>query len=504
MFVNLTGRGPLNDQIYQAIRREILAGHAPAASRLPATRALARELGVSRNTVLLAYDQLLAEGYAEGRRGSGTYVAAMLPDTTIPARSGRAPARTVSTSKLRLSAYGRRLVGIPVLGPPAVSAKGRLPYDFRYGVPAVEEFPHRPWRRALARRARSASVGSMTYGPPEGYAPLRQALADYLRRARGLLCDPEQVLVVNGSQQALDLVSRVVLDPGDRVVIEEPHYQGARYAFLATGARLVPAPVDAEGFDVRSLPAIAATARLVYVTPSHQFPTGVVMPLGRRLALLSWARRTGAYVVEDDYDSEYRYEGRPIETMQGLDRAGRVIYVGTLSKVLFPALRIGYLVLPPPLVGPFRTAKSLVDRHTSTLEQEVLAELIADGSFERHLRRSRTRYGERRAALLQALADTMRDLAEVVGANAGLHLLVWLRGIAPPHGDSLIRRAADVGVGLYPIAPYYLTPPRRVGLLLGYASLTEAAIRAGIRRLAGVVMRPALPNRPAKNGWQPR
>jgi GntR family transcriptional regulator/MocR family aminotransferase len=327
----------------------------------------------------------------------------------------------------------------------------------------------------------------MAYTRPEGHAPLRQALADYLRRARGVLCDPGQIIVVNGSQQALDLVARVLLDPGDRVVIEEPHYQGARFAFLATGARLVPARVDAEGLDVRGLPAAARSARLVYVTPSHQFPTGVVMPLGRRLGLLSWAKRGGAHIVEDDYDSEYRYEGRPIEAMQGLDRAGRVIYMGTFSKVLFPALRIGYLVLPAPLVEPFQAAKWLTDRHTSTLEQEVLAEFIRDGSFERHLRRSRTCYAARRAALLQALADYLPKRAEVIGANAGLHLLVWLRGVSPHTVDRLVQRAAGVGVGLYPIAPYYLRPPRRVGFLLGYAALTEGAIRNGIRRLAGVL-----------------
>lgn len=279
----------------------------------------------------------------------------------------------------------------------------------------------------------------------------------------------------------------MLLDPGDRVVIEEPHYQGARLVFLAAGARLVPAPVDGDGLDVACLPRAGARARLAYVTPSHQFPTGVVMSLGRRLALLEWARRADAHVVEDDYDSEYRYEGRPIEAVQGLDRAGRVIYVGTLSKVLFPALRLGYLVLPGPLVEPFRRAKWATDRHTGTLEQEVLAEFIRDGHFERHLRRSRTRYAARRAALLDALAAHFGDRAEVVGANAGVHLLVWLRGVAPGALDRLVQRAAEDGVGVYPIAPYYLIPPKRAGLLLGYASLTEAEIRAGIRRLAAVL-----------------
>lgn len=487
MFVKVDGQGPLSAQISRSFRRAVLAGELSPATRLPSSRALAQELGVSRNTVLLAYDQLLAEGYVVGRGGSGTYVTSALPDTALPTDAGRESPGVPPVSPPRLSAYGRRLVQAPIPPFPSSPPDGRLRHDFRYGVPTVREFPHGTWRRLLARRARAASPGSMSYGPPEGYPPLRAAIAAYLRRARGVGCDREQVVVVNGSQQALDLTARALLDPGDRVVIEEPHYQGARLVFLAAGARLVPGPVDADGLDIGRLPQEGARARLAYVTPSHQFPTGVVMSLGRRLALLEWARRADAHVIEDDYDSEYRYEGRPIEAVQGLDRAGRVIYVGTLSKVLFPALRLGYLVLPEPLVEAFRRAKWATDRHTGTLEQEVLAEFIGDGHFERHLRRSRTRNAARRAALLDAVATHLGDRVEVVGANAGVHLLVWLRGIAPMALAPLVRRAAGVGVGVYPVAPYYLTPPRQAGLLLGYAALTEPEIRAGIRRLASVL-----------------
>jgi GntR family transcriptional regulator/MocR family aminotransferase len=489
VFIKLDGSGSLYQQLYQSLRSAILAGQCTPGTRLPATRVLARELGVSRNTVLLAYDQLLAEGYAVGQAGSGTYVAAALPDTMLAtAHTARQMVSFPPLTMPRLSAYGRHVAeNSPLPPPPLKSHAYPVRYDFRYGLPAVEEFPHDIWRRLLARRARGASLRSLRYGPPEGYAPLRETIADYLRRARAVVCEPEQIVVVNGSQQALDLTTRVLLDAGDSVVIEEPHYQGARQVFLAAGARLYTAPVDAEGLDVTALPPAAAHTRLAYVTPSHQFPTGAIMSLARRLALLAWAERTDTYVLEDDYDSEYRYEGRPVEAVQGLDRSSRVIYVGTFSKVLFPALRLGYLVLPSALVQPFLAAKWLTDRHTSTLEQEMLTDFIREGHFERHLRRSRTYNAARRAALLDALATYLGDRVEVSGANAGMHLLVWLHGVMPERVEMLIEDAARAGVGFYSVAPYYLHPPPRAGLLLGYAAMTEDEIRAGIQRLATIL-----------------
>ena len=489
MFVKLDGSGSLYQQLYRALRRAILAGQLTPGARLPATRTLARELGVSRNTVLLAYEQLLAEGYAVGQAGSGTYVAAALPDAMLTTTQTLPEVvQPVAPVRPRLSAYGRyAAMHWPVLAPGQEPPRAAVRYDFRYGLPAVEEFPHDIWRRLLARRARSASLRSLRYGPPEGYGPLREAIADYLRRSRAVLCEPEQILVVNGSQQALDLTARVLLDPGAWVVIEEPHYQGARQVFLAAGARLLTGVVDAEGLDIADLPRAAATARLAYVTPSHQFPTGAIMSLARRLALLAWAERTDAYVLEDDYDSEYRYEGRPVEAVQGLDRSGRVIYVGTFSKVLFPALRLGYMVLPKPLLQPFLAAKWLTDRHTSTLEQEMLTDFIREGHFERHLRRSRMRNASRRAVLLEALATHLGGRIAISGANAGIHLLVWLHGTKPDRIDALIQEAARAGVGLYSVMPYYLTPPCRAGLLLGYGAMSEDDIRAGIQRLASVI-----------------
>ncbi len=491
MFIKLDGSGTLSQQIYHALRRAILAGQLAPGARLPATRALAYELGVSRNTVLLAYDQLLAEGYTVGQTGSGTYVADALPDVTLSSHDARVQAvHTREGTTLHLSTYGRRVAQNTFLPPPsAVPHCQPVRYDFRYGLPDVAAFPHDTWRRLLARRARAISMQTLHYGPPEGYAPLREAIASYLQRARAVVCEPEQIIVVNGSQQALDLTARVLLDAGDKVLIEEPHYQGARQVFLAAGAQLMTIPIDAEGLVTTAFPDAAAGARLVYVTPSHQFPTGAIMSLVRRLALLQWAETAEAYVLEDDYDSEFRYEGRPVEAVQGLDRSGRVIYVGTFSKVLFPALRLGYLVLPPPLVPLFTAAKWLTDRHTSTLEQAVLTDFIHEGHFEHHLRRSRTRNAARRAALLEALETYLGWCVEVSGANAGVHLLVWLRDVAPSQLGACIDCAAQAGVGLYPVTPYYLTPPPWAGLLLGYAAMTTDDIRAGIQRLAAVLDR---------------
>jgi GntR family transcriptional regulator/MocR family aminotransferase len=479
MLLNLRGPGPLYRRIYHALKSEIGAGRLLAGARLPSTRALAADLDVSRNTVVLAYEQLAAEGYVANRDRSAATVAGKAPPS-LPASSRPEP-----EDRPRFSAYGRRLAKDPAMPPSGSYAiRPGLRYDFRYGRPAIHEFPRETWRRLLAARARRNSLDTFGYAAPSGYAPLRKALTDYLRRARGLNCDADQIVIVNGSQQGFDLAARVLLDPGDAVVIEEPHYHGSRLPFEAAGAKLVAIPVDAGGMDTSRLP---AAARLACVTPCHQFPTGVIMPLGRRLALLEWASRTGAWVIEDDYVSEFRYEGRPLEALQALDRAGRVIYVGTFSKTLFPALRLAYLVLPHALVKTFVAAKWMADRYTAMLGQEALTDFITSGHFERTLRRTSARNAARRRVLIESLERNLGDRVEIAGENAGVHLLVWLKGVAPREVDSLIARAARAGVGVYPISPYYLRPPRRAGLLFGYASLTEADIRAGIRRLAEVV-----------------
>ncbi len=339
------------------------------------------------------------------------------------------------------------------------------------------------WRRV---RAGSRPKPSAT-DSPAGYGPLREALAGYLGRARGMACDADQIVIVNGSQQAFDLVARVLLDPGDTIVVEEPHYHGSRLAFEAVGARATPVAVDREGLDTTKLPPAHHRTRLACVTPCHQFPTGVIMPLARRLALLDWAARSGTWVVEDDYVSEFRYEGRPIEALQALDRTGRVIYVGTFSKTLFPALRLAYLVLPRPLVKPFVAAKWMADRYTSMLGQEALADFITTGQFERYLRRACTRNARRRRALIDALRENFGDRTEIMGENAGVHLLVWLKDARPSDIGAIIERAASAGIGIYPISPNYSRAPRRAGFLFGYAALTEASIRVGIRRFSEVV-----------------
>jgi GntR family transcriptional regulator/MocR family aminotransferase len=474
--------GPLHRQIYSALKTAIGAGRLGADTRLPSTRTLAADLKVSRNTVALAYEQLVAEGYVVPRHRSMMCVASA---TAVPPLPERTAAKLQAGP--RLSAQAQRLMDDPAMPPPSSYVAPALRYDFRYGRPAIDDFPHEIWRRLLTARARESSPASFGYGPPAGYQPLREALAGYLGRARGLSCSAEQIVIVDGSQQAFDLIARVLLDPGDKVVVEEPHYHGSRLAFEAAGAKLIGVPVDAEGLDTTKLPRVTAGVRLCCVTPCHQFPTGVIMGLGRRLALLDWASRADAWIVEDDYVSEFRYEGHPIEALQASDRANRVIYVGTFSKIMFPALRLAYVVLPPALVRPFLAAKWVADRYTTMLGQEALTDFIASGQFERYLRRARTRNAARRQALIGALREHLGQRVEIAGENAGVHLLVWLNGARPQDANAIIARAARVGVGVYSIRAYYARPPRRAGLLFGYASLSEAEIRAGVRRLADVM-----------------
>jgi GntR family transcriptional regulator/MocR family aminotransferase len=484
VLVSLRGRGALNQRLYRGLRQGILEGRLPPGMRLPSSRGLAGDLGLSRNVVVMAFDKLLDEGYVEARVGSGTYVSRSLPDAATawspPSMERTAPAPP------RLSMHARRVVALAPLPAPTAPLRSGLRYEFRYGLPAISDFPADAWARIVARRARRVTLRTLRYGRALGYEPLREAIAQYVTRARGVAATPDQVIVLNGSQQALDVVTRLLVDPGDRVVVEEPCYQGARHVFLAAGARLSAVPVDESGLDVARLPR-RTSARLAYVTPSHQFPLGGVMPLGRRLELLRWAEDTGAHILEDDYDSEFRYEGRPVEAVQGLDRSGRVLYAGTFSKTLFPSLRVGYLVVPPAMVPAVAAVKFLMDMQTPTFEQEVLADFIGEGHFERYVRRTRARNAARRAALLEALDDTLGDRVEVVGANAGVHVVVWLRGVDASQLEAVRHRAAERAVGIYGVAPHYLRPPRRAGLLFGYACLHERDIREGIGVFAAVL-----------------
>jgi GntR family transcriptional regulator / MocR family aminotransferase len=468
------GREPLSRQIYAGLRHGILAGTFGAGERLPSTRDLAEQLGVSRTVVVLAYEELLSEGFVAGRIGAGTYVANGLAAATTGA--GPPPAQP------RLSRFGAFAAGIraavefPPPPPPT------LRYDFAYGRSDVDCFPFEHWWRLLHRCARRTAVRGLDYGDAAGIDPLREAIAAHLRRSRSVVCDAAQVVVVNGSQQALDLIGRVLIERGDRVVIEDPLYQGTREVLRAAGARVDAVPVDRDGLDPAALP---ARARLLFVTPSHQYPTGAILSLARRQALLQWAERADALIVEDDYDGEFRYDGRRLESLQGLDRRGRVLYVGTFSRTIFSALRLGYVVLPPALVSAFTAAKWLCDRHTATLEQETLAEFIRSGRYERHLRRLRRRSAVAREALLDALRQHVGDRVEVSGDGAGAHVVLWLdrrRSEA-----AVVAAAAARGVGVYGIAPYFSAQPARPGIILGYSRMRVADIREGVKRLAAVV-----------------
>ena len=474
MLLQLDGQGPLYLQVYRTLRKAILSGALRAGSRLPATRALATELVVSRNVILLAYDQLRAEGYVSGRTGAGTFVAAQLPELTpLP----QAEQIRSADFNHQLSRYAERALQARM--PALESEQPKLRYDFNFGRVAVDGHSLNIWKRLLNRHARSVLDG---HSEVAGYGRLRTAIAEYVYRNRGIVCRPEQIVMVNGTQQALDLITRVLLDPGASVVLEEPHYAGARGVFLAAGANIITAEVDHEGLNIACLG--ERQARLVYITPSHQFPTGVVMPLARRLALLDWADLHDAYVIEDDYDSEYRYEGRPLEAVQALDRGERTLYIGTFSKHLFPALRLGFLILPTALVEPFLATKYLADRYSPMLNQVVLADFIAEGHFERHLRRMRTANQARRKVLLETLAQTLGGRIEITGTNAGVHLTIWLPGVKPSQLDTIIGQARQAGVGVYSINPLFYETPRRAGLLLGYETLSEAEIQAGIQILA--------------------
>ena len=465
---------PLFRQVYLGLRNAILSGVLPAGHRLPSTRDLAEQLGISRTVVLLAYDQLLAEGFAMGRGGSGTYVPAGLART--------APKSEKRMAKLRLARFGAAAAA--AVEDIDFERRKSIPirYDFAYGRSDIETFPFEKWRRILLRHARQAPVRELDYGPAVGSLDLREAICAHLRRSRAVVCDPSEVIVVNGSQQALDLVARVLVERGDSVAIEDPHYNGTREVLRAAGAQLLPVPVDRDGLNPARLP---EHANMVFVTPSHQFPTGAILPLARRLALLEWARRKNSVIVENDHDGEFHYEGRPLESLQGLDSEGRIVYIGTFSRTVFAALRIGYLIVPKSLAPAFTAAKWLNDLHSATLEQQTLAEFITNGMYERHLRRLRRRNSARREALLEAIHEYLGNRVEVTGDGSGAHIVLWpAKRISE---DAAIAKAASRGVGIYGISHCFLTRPSRTGLMLSYSRMNEEEIREGIRLLGEIL-----------------
>jgi GntR family transcriptional regulator/MocR family aminotransferase len=474
---------PLYQSLYAHIRAAILSGELTRGTKLPSTRALAAELNISRNTVLNAYRQLLAEGYLEGKEGSGTFVAHVLPESLLaaPRPESRTPkAVQQHRASLHQPIFSERAKSqILAAHPPS---DGTLPRPFVPEAPALDAFPFQLWSRLVVRQARRMPVNNFTYQDSAGYRPLREAIVAHVTVSRQVHCTPEQVMIVSGSQGALDLAARMLIDADDPVWLEDPGYAGARGAFLGAGAQVIPVPVDHEGLVVDRGVQRAPDARLVYLTPSHQFPLGVTMSLARRLALLDWAKRANAYIIEDDYDSEFRFATRPLATLQGLDDANRVIYVGTFSKVLFPSLRIGYMILPPALVDSFLKVRRMIDIHSPMLEQAVLADFMIEGHFTRHLRRMRTLYAERRSALLEAA----RGLPlEIDSAEAGIHCIGWL-----PDGIddlALVDKAADYNLHLTPISSFSIDPLPRKGVLLGYGGFSVQEIQQGVARLGALV-----------------
>lgn len=457
-------------------------------SKLPSTRTFSAEQSISRSTVTAVYEQLAAEGYIETMQGTAAVVAAGMAKpkyaSVAASKSGR--------NTLKLSAYSRRASAYD-LQMPLAEAKASKAINFLYGALAWDDFPTLAWRRAYDRALlQRQSQSQLYYANPQGELDLRTQLQGYLRRARGLMCDAEQILIVNGSQQAIDLCARVLLDAGDRVAIEEPCYMKAHHVFEAVGAQMCAVPVDEQGLMTSKLPNKNCT--LAYVTPSHQFPLGGVMPIARRHELLIWAQRSQAWVIEDDYDGEFRYGLRPVDALQAVDDAGCVIYIGTFSKALSPELRMGYVVLPPSLISAFVQAKNLMDRHTPRLEQTALASLIASGVYERHIRRVRRDNERRRAALLHAVETYLPLNAHIEGTASGLHVVLWITSLPDTQEATLVAQATKQGVGVRPISPMYALRAKHrsqncAGLVLGYASLSLDDIRKGIKKLAAAVER---------------
>ena len=468
--IERSDRIPLYRQIIQQIQEKVLCCALEPGAKLPSSRQLAKDLGVAPITVTQAYEQLQAEGYLSSRQGAGVYVAEGLP--LLAAKRPFTP---------ELSDWGHRVLAS---APADIPTGTRPAIDFGISRSFAQIFPYDVWRRLLARYLSTDDAMLSRYGSVAGFLPLRQALADYLARYRGINCTPEQVVIVSGAQQVLDILARLLLKPGDEVLVETPGYVVAFDLFRAYGAHLTALPVDDDGFPVERI-AVDNKARLAFVTPTHQFPRGGTMSLPRRLQLLQWARQRDGLIIEDDYDGDLRYNDRPQSALQGLDSDGRVVYLGTFSKVLFPALRLAYVVLPPVLVEPFVQAKALIDRGAPTLTQAAIADFITDGYFERHLGRLRQVYGQRRQALVNALDRFLPGQVHFAEVAAGLHVMVYLQ--ADCDETAVIQQAAAQDVGVYPGATYHLQQPAPPSLLLGFSGLSEPEIEEGIRRLAIVL-----------------
>jgi GntR family transcriptional regulator/MocR family aminotransferase len=474
--LNIEGRRTLAAQLYRQLRDRILDGRLAGGQRLPSTRDLASQLRVSRKTTLEVFERLISEGYLHARAGDGTFVT----DGLIRARAEGRSATEIDVQAAPQSPAVRTLwtdTPLALSMPPRLAP---LTYDFLGGVTDKSVFPFDAWRRCFNHALRVQARSRADYRDPGGEQALRLAISRYVGFSRALDCNWQDAIVTQGAQQALDLLARVVIRPGDVVAVEDPGYPPARTVFAAAGAKIVGIPVDAEGIVVTQLP---KKARLVYVTPSHQFPLGMPMTLARRVALLEWAQRCGAVVVEDDYDSEFRFDGRPMESLKSLDTAGLVAYVGTFSKTIFPELRIGYVIAPRGLNAALLKAKQACDWHTCTLTQTALARFMLDGHFARHLRRVHKHYEVRRAILIDHLQHRLAPWFEPIVPAAGIHLSAWLKsGIDE---QDLADAAREMSIGLYGIGGFHISEPRRGGLLFGYGGISAEQIEEGLNGLAG-------------------
>jgi GntR family transcriptional regulator/MocR family aminotransferase len=463
--------------LYNELRAAILDGRLKPGSRMPSTRGLSKQYALARGTVAAAFDNLKNEGYIEATVGAGTFVSARIPDESVPAH-GVPAGLIVEPSKADLALRGRSMVGgVRLL--PASHSVGRA---FRSYEPAIDLFPVALWSRVAGRVLRHAPRSLYGQGDARGYLPLRKAIAEYIGPARGVRCDADRILVTSGTQQGLDLVARMLLDPGDSVWMEDPGYPGALFAFRAAGARIVPVPVDQDGLRVQEAATQQPAARLAYVTPANQFPLGVTMSLPRRRQLLDWAAARNAWIIEDEYDAEYRYSGPPVPSLQSLDRSGCVIYVGTFTKMLFNSLRLGFVVLPERIVEPFAAARTLLDRHPPTLEQAILADFILEGHFGHHVRRMRQIYARRNSALYHASRDGLAGMLKVMPANSGMRTLGW---IATGQRDiEAANRARSLGLEVAALSEFTLRHAHPDALILGFAGCSTEELKRGAAVLA--------------------
>jgi len=484
---------PLYEQLYLGLRDQILRGWLAQGARLASTRTLADHLAVSRFTVVTALERLVAEGYLTTRAGSGTYITSTLPEQHMrPARRERAPLPRRDDAVPALSARGRTVASVWITGP-----RPEEPRAFQPRRAPLDAFPVRTWSTIVRRLWNRGGYKLLEYGEPAGYWPLRQAIAEHIAVTRAVRCDPQHVIVTSGSQQAFDLLFRVLLDPGDRAWIEEPGYLDVRAALMVAGAELVPVPVDGEGIDVSAGIRLAPNARVAVVSPSHQYPAGVTLSATRRMELLNWARASGAWIVEDDYDSYFRYAGRPMSALHGVDRAApqraQVIYVGTFSKTVFPSLRLGFCVVPDSLVDAVVNARAVADRNSPIVDQAALAEFITAGHYERHLRRLRMICQERYHAMRRHFAHSLGERVVLSPASAGTHVLGYFGGRRSDPDNGLAARVASLaaaeGLVVFPLSRYCLTPPSRDALVLGFGGLSPRRIATGAEQLAAIVRR---------------